>query len=558
MKRILNKYWPLILVFALSFFVTWPLFKYGYFSHQDNLQVIRIFEMRKCFSDLQIPCRWVPDMGWGNGFPLFNFYGVSLYYLGALFSYIVGYIVSSKIIFFLSLVLGSFGIYLLAKSLWGKYAGMASAILYMFAPYKALDIYVRGALAESFALAIIPFVFYFGYKLIVSPKNNKKQNNKYGILFSLSLFVFMITHNIMVLIFIPILGLWMLYWLYVEKWKNFKNVVLYVLFGIGMSCFFILPAFLEKGLVQTESLLRFELDFRANYLRIYQLFFDRVWGYGTSVPGPEGGMNFQIGWPHWLLGLTSLVFIFNKKVTKKMKVLILGIVGAFLFSIFMTHNKSTFIWVNISLLNYFQFPWRFLSLSIFAASLLGGFIVSNFRSRWQLYLSVVVVLLSVLLNWQYFKPKEFYSIKDSELLSDASWDEQRKGALLDYLPKTALEPREEAPVEPLIVSGNAKTESFVNNSNKWKLDIEVTESSVIEVPVFYFPNWRVYVDGNKYPFTYDNILGRISFTLEPGRYSIDGKFENTPVRTLGNTLSLISIIGLAVYTIYGKNKKISK
>ena len=325
-----------------------------------------------------------------------------------------------------------------------------------------------------------------------------------------------------------------------------------------MSCFFILPAFLEKGLVQTESLLRFELDFRANYLRIYQLFFDRVWGYGTSIPGPEGGMNFQIGWPHWLLGLTSLVFIFNKKVTKKMKVLILGIIGAFLFSIFMTHNKSTFIWVNISLLKYFQFPWRFLSLSIFAASLLGGFIVSNFRSRWQLYLSVVVVLLSVLLNWQYFKPKEFYSIKDSELLSDASWDEQRKGALLDYLPKTALEPREEAPVEPLIVSGNAKTESFVNNSNKWKLDIEVTESSVIEVPVFYFPNWRVYVDGNKYPFTYDNILGRISFTLEPGRYSIDGKFENTPVRTLGNTLSLISIIGLAVYTIYGKNKKISK
>lgn len=553
MKKILNNYWPIILIFALSFFVTWPLFKYGYFSHQDDLHIIRIFEMRKCFSDLQVPCRWVPDMGWGNGFPLFNFYGVSLYYLGAILSYVVGFIVSSKIIFFLSLVMGSFGVYLLAKSIWGKYAGLVSGVLYMFAPYKALDIFVRGALAESFALSIIPFVFYFGYKLIVSPKNNK-----YGILFSLSLFVFMITHNIMVLIFVPILGPWLLYWLLTEKWKNIKYVILYALFGVGMSCFFILPAFLEKGLVQTESLLRFELDFRANYVRIYQLFFDRVWGYGTSIPGPEGGMNFQIGWPHWVLAVISLLFIFSKKISKKMKVLILGIFGAFAFSIFMTHNKSTFIWVNISLLKFFQFPWRFLSLSIFAASLLGGFVISNFKYKLQAYLSIFLVGVVVFLNWQYFKPKEFYPINDKEKLSGELWEVQRKGALLDYLPKTALEPREGAPSVPLITGGAANIKDYVNNSNNWKLNITVTDKATVEVPVFYFPNWQVYVDGDKYPFAHDNILGRISFSLEPGEYVVSGKFENTPIRILGNVLSLVSLGGLGIYLIYGKNKKIHK
>ena len=71
MVKFLNKHWIVVIIFILGLSVSQPLMKTGYFSHQDDLQVMRIFEMRKCFSDFQIPCRWVPDMGWGNGFPLF-------------------------------------------------------------------------------------------------------------------------------------------------------------------------------------------------------------------------------------------------------------------------------------------------------------------------------------------------------------------------------------------------------------------------------------------------------------------------------------------------------
>ena len=84
MKKFFLNNWLLFLIVALSGLVIWPLFVPGYFSHHDNLQVIRIFEMRKCFADLQIPCRWVPDMGYGNGYPLFNFYGPLPYYIGGL------------------------------------------------------------------------------------------------------------------------------------------------------------------------------------------------------------------------------------------------------------------------------------------------------------------------------------------------------------------------------------------------------------------------------------------------------------------------------------------
>jgi hypothetical protein len=550
MKKLINKYWPFVLIFALSFFVTWPLFKYGYFSHQDDLQIIRIFEMRKCFTDFQIPCRWVSNMGWGNGLPLFNFYGVSTYYLGATLSYLVGYIWASKALFYVSLVAGSFGIYLLGKSLWGKLAGVVSGVLYLFAPYKALDVYVRGALAESFALSVVPFLFYFGYKLIISPKKKK-----YGVLFAMALFIFMITHNIMVLIFLPVLVSWIVFWLAKGKWKEAGSVFLPTLLGIGLSAFFILPAFLEKSLVQTESLLRFELDFRANYLRFSQLFFDRIWGYGTSIPGPEGGMNFQVGWPHWWLVVVSVIILLFTKIKKSMKILVLLILGTFILSVFMTHNKSTLIWVNVGLLKYFQFPWRFLSLSIFTSALLGGFVVSALKGKWQIFVASLIIFFTVIFNWTYFKPKNFYPIDDAQKLSGGLWQEQIKGALLDYLPKTALEPREEALKYPMVRSGNVELTNFVSISNKWKFNAKVDDTAEIEMPVFYFPNWKVYVNKSIYPFSYNNILGRISISLMPGDYVVKGKFDDTPLRTVANMVTLASVVGLAVYIVYGKNKK---
>lgn len=499
--------------------------------------------------DLQIPCRWTPDMAWGNGMPLFNFYGPFIYYVGAILSFVVGYISAAKILFLTALIAGSLGVYLLVKEIWGKYAALTSAVLYTLAPYKALDIYVRGALSESVALAIIPFVLYFSYKLV-----KEKKGDKYFSYTVVSFFFFLITHNIMTVIFVPIVFLWVLYWLYVTNWKNLKAVIYSFLFSFGLSSFFVIPAFFEKGMVQTEGLTRFELDFRANFVSLKKLFLDRAWGYGTSIPGPEGGMSFQIGIIHYLLAFISLPLVFLSKKKKDLKILNFSIFVIFLLSVFMTHNKSSFIWERVSILTFFQFPWRFLSLSIITASLLGGIAISSLKKEnLKVYFSLLIIFLAIILNWSYFRPREFYNVKDSEKLTGELWEEQRKGAILDYLPKTALEPIEPAQDEPLIISGEAVVSNFENKSNKWKFDAIVRENSEIHLPVFYFPNWKVYVNGNQYPFKFDNLVGRIAIDLEPGEYIVKGKFKNTPLRIFANTITLLSFIGFIVYV--KKNNK---
>ena len=64
------------------------LFQRGYFSMHDDLQATRQLELNKCFVDGQVPCRWVPDLGYGFGYPLFNYYPSLPYLIGQPFRWL--------------------------------------------------------------------------------------------------------------------------------------------------------------------------------------------------------------------------------------------------------------------------------------------------------------------------------------------------------------------------------------------------------------------------------------------------------------------------------------
>ena len=55
--------------------------------------------------------------------------------------------------------------YLLAREFWGELGGVISGLFYTYAPYHAIDVYVRGAVGEFWAMAFLPLVFYGLYKL---------------------------------------------------------------------------------------------------------------------------------------------------------------------------------------------------------------------------------------------------------------------------------------------------------------------------------------------------------------------------------------------------------
>ena len=159
-KKKIKSLWflaPLVLVALFSFWVIRPLFNSGFFPIHDDTQVVRVSQMALALREGQFPVRWVKDLGYGYGYPIFNFYAPLAYYLGAFFN-LSGFsaLVATKVMIGLGSVLGGILMYFLASKFWGKLGGVIAALFYLYLPYKAVNIYVRGAVAELWALAFLP------------------------------------------------------------------------------------------------------------------------------------------------------------------------------------------------------------------------------------------------------------------------------------------------------------------------------------------------------------------------------------------------------------------
>src|SRR5258705_331342 len=110
----------LILLLTLLPAIAW-LVQPGFFPMHDDLQPMRQLEMEKCMHDLQIPCRWVLDMGYGYGYPLFNFYPPLPYYVGELVRVFgFSFVDTVKVVGIIAFAITALGMYLLGREFWGR------------------------------------------------------------------------------------------------------------------------------------------------------------------------------------------------------------------------------------------------------------------------------------------------------------------------------------------------------------------------------------------------------------------------------------------------------
>jgi hypothetical protein len=557
----LNRKWWVFLFFAVLLSV--PSFlkivRPGFFPMQDSMQVFRLFELDKCVNDLQLPCRWIPDGGYGYGYPQFNFYAPLVYYLGEII-HLGGlqFIDSIKVLFALGFILSAVTMFILIKELFGGFSAFVASVLYIYVPYRAQQVYVRGALSEFWASVFFPLILWAIYKLI---KNGDK---KYIVWTALSIAGLFLTHNILAYLFIPIILFWILFWAFIEKGINVKRLSLSLGLGIGLSAFFVLPMFFERGYVHVETLLGGYFDYRQHFVNLKQLFFSNHWGYGSSMLGPVDDLALSVGIVHWIVGAISLILaliIFKKN--KKLSLLVLGMGVIEVVVLFLMHERSSFIWSAIPPLSWLQFPWRFLSLSAFILSFLSGFIFM-YLGKVRYIFGILTIVAVFVLHLNFFAPKAWLDIKDSDELSGEVWTKQLTASIFDYLPIYAkLPPNTKAPDVPEILSGSATFENYVKGSNFQTGKLDVKENARIRIPLFDFPGMVVTLD-NKIISHINNdctnephCLGLITIDVPVGEYYFKVKLNNTPVRVIGNTLSLFAIMGI-VYVSIKKNAEISK
>ena len=545
----------LMILFILIIPTFWRMIKPGIFSMHD-FHEFRLLEYHKCIQDLLIPCRWSPDAALEYGQPLFNFYGQLPFAYGEIFV-LLGFSIldSLKIAFASSFILAGFAMFFLGRQVWGNnWAGILSALVYTYAPYRALDVWVRGALPEAFAFIFFPLIIYFFNDFVLHRKY------KSLILFSIAFAGLILTHNLSALMFLVFLLFWVVYFLTKEKaWKIIPKFILAGILIFGLSAFYILPLLAESKFITITQVTSGYYDFRLHFNTLNQMLISRFWGFGGSFWGDKDDLSLSVGHVQWILPLVIALFILIRLNWRK-NLSFFILLGIGWFYLFLTHNKSIFLWEAIPPLQFVQFPWRFLGSGEFAFALASG-VIMNFFKKDVIKILIISFVLSILLilNFNFFFEDLWSRKGDKEYFQGSKYEYLTTSGLKDYYPNYGKGfPEHLAFKDPIFVEGTGAAKLIEEKSNRIKYFVKAQSNMVIiQVPVVYFPGWVGFVNNKLISIYPDGDLGLITFKLMPGEVIVDLKFTNTPIRSIGDGISgltITTLIGMGIFRIMKKRK----
>ncbi len=559
--KITGKDWLFIFLLLLSsLFATKALIHSGLFtSHDGPHQVVRLYYYQEALRDGQLPPRYLLGSLHGFGYPLFIF-SYHLPWLGGMPFLWLGLSIYDclKVLFILSFVFSGLTMYVWQRSLWkSRFAGFIGAFLYLWAPYRFVDIFVRGSLGESWTFVFLPLLFY----------SLQGSTFKTVILGGTALAGLILSHMLIFLLTLPALLLFSL-GLFLEKggfWVNLKKLKLILLtfaLGFGLTAFYLLPAvFLKRETIFSQIMAGKSAVFAEHFPSFRQLIYS-PWGYGFSFAGPNDGMSFQLGAAQWLAVVFAFLLIVLKGSTFK-AVNAVFFFFIFLFSLLMMQPVSRPVWQVVNKFAYIDYPWRYLFLTVFSASVLGGWLVARLNSvRLKLLkgfkklklapailAGLVLIFVCLYTNRNHLRVNAWLDWPPQSFVGDGD----TSNTFEEYTPRWADRQYLKTP-RPLIeiLQGEGQATKVIKKSQRLSFEAENKTESRYRVNLLYFPDVSLTVDSQPKSYQYQD-KGVLDFTLPAGKHQVVIEYQKTRVEKIGMGITALNLLLLGYFFLKFKN-----
>ena len=520
----------LILLFILvaSAFTLKDLYKPGFYtSHDGPHQIVRFYYYDQLLREGQFPPRWVGGLNYGFGYPLFIFSYHLPWVLAEVFRTMNFSIIDSvKLTFLAGFILSGFTMYLFLRSISRRLAAFSGTLLYLYAPYRFSNIFVRAAIGDATAFIFIPLIFLSAVQLA-----RGKHVLRWIAVYALSLAGLLLSHAmvffLVMLIFVPFIIISILG---NRKFKLIYYHLSAVFLFAGLSAYYLLPSFFERSYTKFNSIMG--SAFTGNtFVSLKNLLYS-PWGYGM-MKAVEGGMSLQIGLAQWFAALLVIVSLAFKKSR-----LSLFFLAAFAISVFMMLKDSLFIWKLLQQLAVIDFTWRILIVSVFSAAVLGALAVNQFRNK------IIAIMTAItLIVLAFYANRNHWRINQS-----LPWDmpfflslEKTTNSFNEYTPKWVREEiiREKAP--PWEFDGDLEARILEDKNSKWEAEMETDKAGTLRLNKIYYPGWQMTVNGKPVVINYTD-RGLMETTLPGGKSRVAVSFKETPLRRISDSLTMFSII----------------
>lgn len=508
-------------------------------THDGQDHVARIANFYSNLQEGNIIPRWAGNLNWGYGHPILEFLYPLPSYIASLFHFFGFSLIDSvKIVFGLGMVLSLFFMYLWLSSFLGELPALLGALLYTYAPYRFVDLYVRGDIGENLAFAFVPITLYFLHKLY------KNQKYKYSIFGAISLALLILSHNAISLMLMPFILAYCFYLIWLSNFNKYLilNTLFAVLIGFSLSAFFWIPGLMEgkytlRNIVTQGSYLSRFVDIKALF-------------YGPWSFGGTGQFTVQLGIVNWFSLIVSpiLGFYFYRKRNKNL-LLIAGLLAYTLIALFLMLPVSNFIWSKIILLQNFQFPWRFLGITVFTTSALAALFLFIVPQKFKKFIFVLLLLIILLQSKDYIKANGYLKNPDKFFTGvyNSSTDTGESAPVWSV---RFMEKRPKAHLE--VIDGDAYIKELKRTSTYHKYQLIVNKPTLFEENTLYFPGWEIKANGisQNIEFQNKNYRGIMTFYLSKGSYVVEAIYKETKLRAVANAISIVVIFNIIGFLLF--------
>lgn len=511
----MKKYYLIILI--VSAVALWPFFKKGYFtSHDGEWMVIRFSAFHQTLRAGQMPVRFVDRLNNNYGYPVLNFLYPLPFYLSEIPKTVgFGFVDSVKITFIVSTLISSIGMLWALSQKFTKVASFAGSIIYIFSPYRFVDLYIRGSLGENMAFAILPLILGSIFKIA-------KGEKKYLPLMAMSVALLILAHNVIAILFLPIFVI--LAALLIKK--NLVFLFGYFALGIFIASFFWLSALWDLQFVRLSQINI--SDPTQHLVPISKLIYSN-WNFGP-IPKELDGFSAQIG----ILTASLLLFAIYIKIKTQDKSWLLNfLLVSILVSIFLVSPLSTYLWQRVPFIDVIQYPWRLLSVIVFSTAILTAHLVQKINKP---AIGFAVASVAVLLTISYSNPFQFVDRSDGFYTTN----EDSTTIKDEYLPRwVEIKP----PRANEKIQHNPEVEVLEKDvrAANYKYELNSSSDTLTTINTIYFPGFVAQVDSRTVPIKYEKPNGLISFQLPKGRHEVIIKYTRSPVHLASEIISLIAL-----------------
>jgi hypothetical protein len=483
---------------------------------------------------------------WANGFTTYGF-PLPLFahpltsYGGAVIQFFTHSAVEAYAwVAYLGTLCSSLLLYIFFRLQFKRLSAFLATLFFIFAPYRIVNLYVRGALPELIASTFIILTILGVYLFLV----RKKVLGLLCVTFGVGLTF--LTHPMMIvpemLIVLPYIAL-----LLIQNRQDVAKKVIGLLvtglLGFLLSSYYMLP------LVNEMKYVHYGLSndhFREGQTHTIAEIFSSQWSYfGSAHPGPLAE-NMSVGLIEGGLLFVALLLVL-KKGSPQRKTILGFWLGLCAVAILLMTPYLEFLFHWVSLLNSIQYPWRILSALIIIIPIIVAYLFEWFGTKALLVIALGALLFAripQLYGKNYIQdPVDAYASIRANLHTlnlGTIW----MGDPQSYPPKIAQ-------YDIIGGQGVVTTSTIRNRTRTYHISAQ-TPMQLVDFTTFY-PGWLVWDNGRQVPIEFQdpNYRGLITYRLDAGEHDVRVAFIPTRIRKIGFLLSLISggivVVWIALY-----------